>query len=64
MESNFCGRANALRLEAASILGSLDHCLPVQVAVRHVADVLQHEHPGLDREVAIVAVERALWAPW
>jgi hypothetical protein len=53
-----------LRADASRILANSDTCWSAGVAVRHVADVLVRIHPGINRELAIVAAEQARWSGW
>ena len=53
-----------LTATAANIMNSLGECWSTEAAITHTADVLVRIHPGINRDVAIVAAEQARWAGW
>jgi hypothetical protein len=55
---------DTLRADAANIMNGLNECWSPEEAITPTADVMVRIHPGINRDVAIVAAEQARWAGW
>ena len=55
---------DTLKADAINIMNNLDSCWAPATAITHTADVLVRIHPGINRELAILAAEQARWAGW
>jgi hypothetical protein len=53
-----------LTADAMNIMSGLGECWSTEAAITHTADVLLRIHPGVNRELAILASEQARWAGW